>query len=444
MTATFAVIAPAVGAVPAAAEPTAIYPGATYETFERAAIPARIHVVTLDLSLTELSAHATEEAQRGQTVSAWATANNIQIAINGDYFDVQDFRPAGLAMGAGALWTGSADTADNGFVSFRKIVGGTDVTLSPPMDVVSDLPAGTRGAVGGRPLLVAGGVAQQGFDCEDLIALPCDRAPRTAVAVSADGHTLWLAVVDGWQAESVGMTAPELAGFLADLGADRALMLDGGASSAMFIANQGGIVSSPSDGAERPVANHIGFQHKDLAPGTLTGTVFKEEFGGDKLVDATVVLDDGRRCVTGPDCDGKNGASGGPSEFSFQVEPRFVCVTGRADGFLSHSECRQIGEGERVFASLVLHAGEDPPDAMPPADAMPPPPDAGSRSPDGGQPLSDGPLPAADASGEMPASGGCGCAIARGDRGHGDHTVAFCAILVAVAVFRRRTPRCTR
>jgi exopolysaccharide biosynthesis protein len=47
-----------------------------------------------------------------------------------------------------------------------------------------------------------------------------------------------------------------------ELGADDALNLDGGGSSAFVYHNSGGewITNKPSDGAFRPVANHLGFK----------------------------------------------------------------------------------------------------------------------------------------------------------------------------------------
>ena len=96
---------------------------------------------------------------------------------------------------------------------------------------------------------------------------PLQRHPRTAAAVSRDGRTLLLVVVDGrrpgW---SVGVTLPELARLLIDAGAWNAVNLDGGGSSAMWYrgpASAGRVLNQPSDGHVRPVASHLGVR---LAP----------------------------------------------------------------------------------------------------------------------------------------------------------------------------------
>src|SRR5678815_3156254 len=91
-------------------------------------------------------------------------------------------------------------------VGERTIAGiAADSIVAP-----SDLPDGTEGVISGRPLLVRQSlVATDQINCNDPITMDCQVAPRTAIAVSADGNTLLLAVVDGWQNASYGMTLPD-------------------------------------------------------------------------------------------------------------------------------------------------------------------------------------------------------------------------------------------
>lgn len=79
-----------------------------------------------------------------------------------------------------------------------------------------------------------------------------NRDPRTAIGIKADGKVVML-VVDGRQpGYSVGFTADELAEYLLNIGVKDAAMLDGGASSQMFV--DGRLVNKPSyRGIERPV-----------------------------------------------------------------------------------------------------------------------------------------------------------------------------------------------
>jgi hypothetical protein len=64
--------------------------------------------------------------------------------------------------------------------------------------------------------------------------------------------------VDGRRATSHGGTLTEMAELMVELGADRAINLDGGGSTTMYVA-EGGVVNRPSRGWEREVINHIGF-----------------------------------------------------------------------------------------------------------------------------------------------------------------------------------------
>ena len=310
---------------------TTPYPGIVHQEWTESSIPARLHVVRVDLSPAEITLEATTEADRGATVSQFAADAEVDVAINGDLFAPVGFLPAGLAIGGSDAWSISEDSELEGFVRFDRAGGTNHVVVSPPEDLVQagDLPAGTVGVVGGRPLLVRSGAAVASFDCGDLLALACERAPRTAVAVSADGNTMWLVVVDGWQAGSAGMTGAELAGFLEDLGAADALALDGGAASTMVIAAEGGVVSAPSDGVERLVANHLGVRHGALPPGQLIGFVRARDVFDDtaNLEGALVTLDDGSTDVVGAD---------GLYNFP-EVAPRYACA--RA-GALAHRRRR--------------------------------------------------------------------------------------------------------
>ncbi|MEV4755928.1 phosphodiester glycosidase family protein [Micromonospora sp. NPDC049559] len=87
--------------------------------------------------------------------------------------------------------------------------------------------------------------------------------PRTAIAFSADGLKVWLLAIDGRTSASVGMTYVQLGNYLKSIGADDALNLDGGGSTTMVARLPGStslsVVNTPSDGAQRPVPNGIGF-----------------------------------------------------------------------------------------------------------------------------------------------------------------------------------------
>lgn len=324
---------------------TTPYPGVVHEEWSEGSIPALIHVVRVDLTSAEITVHATREENRGRTVSSFAAAVSAQIAINGDLFAPAGYVPDGLAMGAGAAWTQTADDAVSALFRFGKVAGRTDGLVIVPESVVAlgDLPSFVTGVVGGRPMLVRAGLAVASYDCADSGAIACVRAPRTAIGLSDDNRTLWLVVVDGWQQGSVGMTAAELAAFLRDRGVRDAMALDGGGASAMVIANEGGLVSSPSDGVQRPVANHLGIAFGAQPPVSLIGNVFEGVFGGPALAGVLVRLDDSRTDTTGTD-----------GRYTFSLPPRYACVTASKTGYNTVTQCKQLEPGMMNFNSIVM------------------------------------------------------------------------------------------
>lgn len=113
---------------------------------------------------------------------------------------------------------------------------------------------GVKTAIGGGPSLVRSGQITQwtGFQ---------PRHPRTAVGWNKTN--LFLVEVDGRQRRlSVGMTFPELAAYMAQLGCENALNLDGGGSSTMWV--NGVVINSPSEGQERPAPNALVVVNKNL------------------------------------------------------------------------------------------------------------------------------------------------------------------------------------
>lgn len=111
--------------------------------------------------------------------------------------------------------------------------------------------------LGGGPRLIAEGRSVIAADASSYAeAFYATRHPRTAIGRRADGR-LVLVTVDGRQpALSVGMSIPELAALMLELGCTEAMNLDGGGSTTMVAG--GRIVNSPSDATgERPVSDAL-------------------------------------------------------------------------------------------------------------------------------------------------------------------------------------------
>jgi hypothetical protein len=106
---------------------------------------------------------------------------------------------------------------------------------------------GVETALGGGPPLIRDG---------NVLPIRSSNArhPRAAIGWNKDFY--FLIVVDGRQRElSVGMTLSELAEYMAQLGSETALNLDGGGSATCWVFGQ--VMNSPSLGHERNMANAL-------------------------------------------------------------------------------------------------------------------------------------------------------------------------------------------
>jgi hypothetical protein len=121
------------------------------------------------------------------------------------------------------------------------------LTLRPWWKEVAD-------AIGGGPALVADGkiVLPTDEDFSSSQLLP--RHPRTAVGQRKDGRIV-LVAVDGRQSWSAGVDLQDLAEELIRLGVVTGMALDGGGGTT--IAFDGEVLNTPSDGAERMIANAL-------------------------------------------------------------------------------------------------------------------------------------------------------------------------------------------
>ncbi|HEV7134410.1 MAG TPA: phosphodiester glycosidase family protein [Gaiellaceae bacterium] len=111
------------------------------------------------------------------------------------------------------------------------------------------------GAIGGGPLLVAGG--KPVFRAKESFGDPVlnTRSARSAVAQLSDGRILLVTVEGGSLAYSAGMTSYELAVALAHLGAVTAMGLGSGDPAAM--AFDGSLLTRPSGPAEQPISDAL-------------------------------------------------------------------------------------------------------------------------------------------------------------------------------------------
>jgi MYXO-CTERM domain-containing protein len=422
---------------------TTPYPGVAHVVYTDASVPLVVHVVTVDVSSQEIFLSSTLTGDRGQTLSDWADCKRgtqgctpVDVAINGDLFAPSGYVPAGLAIGGAKAWPdAAADNASEGWFAYGRPSDVNHMQLSVPSAV--EMPPSTlavEGAVGGRALLVQQGMAMSSYDATDPTE-PFRSAPRSAVGVDAadatgNRHTMYLVTVDGDQAASAGMTAEELAHFLTGIGVADALELDGGGSSTLYVRKEGGVVNSPSDGVQRPVANHLGARYGAQVHFSVVGEIYNMVFGDQsKLIDNATVTVDGQ-LATWP-------AANNHTLYNVNnIVPHYVCAHASAPGFASATQCREItvqdvqSQGNTQYLSLVLYPGVDPPpDMAKPVDM------AMTRADMSGD------LAAPAGAGDMGSTGGghSGCDSSAGSGASASgFIVALVLFLGAASIFRRR------
>lgn len=130
--------------------------------------------------------------------------------------------------------------------------------------------------VGGHALLVDNGKAVK--YTKDINVLGGRRA-RTAVGISADGKKIFLAAAEGRTSRSAGLTLGELSDFMISIGANKAMNLDGGGSTAMVLKELGNadrtrIINPEKNAAERKVVSGIGIYNTAPVTGVAKGVKF--------------------------------------------------------------------------------------------------------------------------------------------------------------------------
>jgi exopolysaccharide biosynthesis protein len=173
--------------------------------------------------------------------NTWHTANANKLSINANYFgtnpDGTTADVLGLSISDGvtvspfrqyganpdpALYVGSDNRARIGYFTSADVAD-AKIAVAGIGPSASDAVAGT--------FLVTNGVNTGTTTRVD----PLNRNPRTAIGTNQYGDKLYIVEVDGRQTGwSVGMTNPEVADILVQMGAWRAINLDGGGSSSFI------------------------------------------------------------------------------------------------------------------------------------------------------------------------------------------------------------------
>ncbi len=199
-----------------------------------------IYVADVRISSAEYLKTALAKGSYGKNVtqktSEIATSNNAILAINGDYYGVQE---KGYVLKNGTVYRSSSSGNQEDLVIYGD--GSFSIINENSTSTGQLLSDGATQVLSFGPALVIDNSISVTSDEEVGKAMASN--PRTAIGIIDELHYL-LVVSDGRTNESEGLTLYELAEFMQSLGADIAYNLDGGGSSTMYF--NGEVVNNPT------------------------------------------------------------------------------------------------------------------------------------------------------------------------------------------------------
>jgi len=183
-----------------------------------------------------------------------ASSNNAILAINGDYYGVQE---AGYVLKGGVIYRNTKRSNQEDLVIYEdgtsEIINENDISLE---QLVKN---GAYNILSFGPGLINNGVIT--VDKNTEVDKSMQSNPRTAIGIIDTNHYVFV-VSDGRTSVSEGLSLFELATFMNSLNCDIAYNLDGGGSSTMYF--NGSVVNNPTTNGrikERSVSDivYIGY-----------------------------------------------------------------------------------------------------------------------------------------------------------------------------------------
>ena len=179
-----------------------------------------VAIIIARLDLTRVRLRVGYAPSKPQTLDAWLGGTHPLLLINGGFFD-QSFQTSALLVSDGT----SSGTSYDGFGGMLTVASNGTTTIQPLRDQPYDPGQPFDQALQSFPMLVFPGGAAPGVEWNSK------RDRRSALAFDRAGRLLVIACPQS------SFTLNEFATWLrtSDLDIDRALNLDGGASTALFI-----------------------------------------------------------------------------------------------------------------------------------------------------------------------------------------------------------------
>ena len=194
-------------------------------------------VVVSDIAYLK-TAFANGKYGKNITAKTSATAQDVNaiLAINGDYYGVQE---SGYVLRNGVIYRQTAAKNRQDLVIYKdgsfEIINETDISATELLE------NGAYNILSFGPGLVENGEISINENTEVAKAMADN--PRTAIGIINDLHYVFV-VSDGRTNESEGLSLYELANFMKNLGVKTGYNLDGGGSSSMYF--NGNLINKPT------------------------------------------------------------------------------------------------------------------------------------------------------------------------------------------------------
>ena len=183
-----------------------------------------------------------------------AKNNNAILAINGDYYGVQE---SGYVLKNGVVYRSTKGNNQQDLVIYKD--GTLEIIDESDVDINTLLNNGAYNILSFGPALLINNEVQVSFNTEVGKAMSSN--PRTAIGIIDTNHYVFI-VSDGRTSSSSGLSLYELATFSKNLGINILYNLDGGGSSTMYF--NGSVINNPTTNgkiSERSVSDivYIGY-----------------------------------------------------------------------------------------------------------------------------------------------------------------------------------------
>lgn len=171
-----------------------------------------------------------------QKTSDIANENNAILAINGDYYGVQE---KGYVLKNGVIYRKTAAKNQEDLVIYED--GSFEIINENEVELETLLNQGAYNILSFGPSLILDNKIN--VTTTDEVDKSMASNPRTAIGIIDDLHYVFI-VADGRTTESVGLSLYELAEFMTKLNVKTAYNLDGGGSSTMYF--NGMVINNPT------------------------------------------------------------------------------------------------------------------------------------------------------------------------------------------------------